>query len=131
MLSHLIKIWKWKSLNGSASFVSMFCQSWPNGSNRSFQKHNWTWFSDIFDLKMLRYHLSSLQWKLCTGGLCSVAKCIEAKFVQSLFSSSFCGFIFTFKFNFFEALKVILCAFSPLWVPAASDLGSKQQNQID
>ena len=62
------------------------------------------WFL-MFDLKLLRYHLSSLGRKLCTdGGLWNVAKCIEtsrAKFLPSfilIFIASFLegGFILTF-----------------------------------
>ena len=75
----------------------------------------------MFDLKLLRYHLSSLGRKLCTdGGLWNVAKCIETSepnFFQVLFSFSlrvsWREVLFLLLFSFFEAWKVILCAFSP------------------
>ena len=75
-----------------------------NGSNRSFQKHNWTWFSDLFDLKMLSWDLTC---QVCNGS-CALVVCamqqraLKPSFFKVLFSSSFCGFDFTFIFNFFE-----------------------------
>ena len=59
----------------------------------------------------------------------SALKRPEPSFFQVLFSFSlrvsWREVLFLLLFSFFEAWKVILCAFSPLWVAAGSDLRSK------